>query len=264
MRYWQQLFLIMISLLMMSACATSQALDLSEKKTARAPQMVILKLDDIFDDNGAHPGWTRTFDYLNKEGITGTIGLVGQSLEHDNEALISWLLAQHAMGHEIWNHGYCHCKPEENGVEMREFRGTSYDYQLTQIQKTQEIAQEKLGLTLTSFGAPYNSTDSSTARALSKVEDISVWMFKETTAETDKKVLNRIAGLNIEYPVHNPDFNAFKEAYALHKDKPLLVIQGHPRSWVDDPARFERFVQIVDFLKAQGVIFTTPRAVLKN
>ncbi|HKK73482.1 MAG TPA: DUF2334 domain-containing protein [Saprospiraceae bacterium] len=220
---------------------------------------VILKLDDLWFEKGlVHPGWQQVVDFLNKEGVQGTIGLVCNSLEEGDETYYQWIKDREAEGYEIWHHGYCHCKPKIDGEEKREFRGTSYTYQLDHLTTAQQQAKDKLDITLRSFGAPYNSTDASTAQALAQLPDIKVWMYKETQSPTDKFVLDRIPEVNIEYPVHIPDFKKFKAGYEQFNKEPVLIIQGHPRSWVDDPTRFEAFKEIVLFLKSERVRFTTP------
>ena len=114
-------------------------------------------------------------------------------------------------------------------------------------------------MTFKSFGAPYNGTDQNTCQALAEIPDLQIWMFKETKYSTDKYLLNRTPKVNIEFPVHNPDFEQFKLGYEQFKSEPILTLQGHPRSWVKDERRFEDFKKIVLFLKNDGVTFTTPQ-----
>jgi peptidoglycan/xylan/chitin deacetylase (PgdA/CDA1 family) len=248
--------LIVLIFISLTACKSSQNLAASSDKP-----LIVLKLDDLWNEHGlVHPGWQQVIDYLNREKVTGTIGLICDSLEEGDSAYVQWIQDRAAEGYEIWHHGYCHCKPKVDGVEKREFRGTDYAYQADNIAKAQRLAQEKLGITLHSFGAPYNSTDEFTAQALAQIPDIKVWIYKETEAPTDKFVIKRIPEVNIEYPVHVPDLEQFKAGYNQFKEEPILVIQGHPRSWVEDSSRFETFKQIVHFLKSECVRFTTPYA----
>lgn len=226
---------------------------------AHTPQ-IILKLDDLWYEDGlVHPGWQKVVDFLNAEEVTGTIGLVGDSFLEGDSAYFQWIKDRHEEGYEIWNHGFCHCKPMEDSVQQREFRGMPFGYQLDNLRNTQRLAKEKVGLTLTCFGAPYNSTDSSTVAALAQIPELTTWMYQETSFYTDKTVLRRIPEVNIEYPVHIPDVEKFKAGYELFKSEPLLVIQGHPRSWTSDSTRWENFAEIIHFLKSEGVTFTTPR-----
>lgn len=226
--------------------------------TDHTPQ-VILKLDDLWYEDGlVHPGWQRVVDFLNAEEVTGTIGLVGDSFLEGDSAYFQWIKDRHQEGYEIWNHGFCHCKPMADSVEQREFRGMPFGYQLENLRNTQQLAKEKVGITLTCFGAPYNSTDSATAAALAQIPELTTWMYQETSFDTDKTILRRIPEVNIEYPVHVPDVEQFKAGYTQFKSEPVLVIQGHPRSWTEDADRWENFVEIIRFLKSEGVAFTTP------
>ena len=93
---------------------------------------------------------------------------------------------------------------------------------------------------------------------MAEIPDIKVWMYKETSSPTNKFLLNRIKEVNIEYPVHAPDFEKFKTGYDTYKSESVLIIQGHPRSWVENPERFEEFKKIIDFLILEEVTFTTP------
>ncbi|MEL7117916.1 MAG: DUF2334 domain-containing protein [Bacteroidota bacterium] len=247
-------FISCLILLLLSSCSSSKFF----KGDADQP-FVVLKLDDLWYEKGlVHPGWLQVVDFLNKEKVRGTIGLICDSLEEGNEDYFQWIKDRQAEGYEIWHHGYCHCKPTVDGEEKREFRGTSFEYQVEHLLKAQRLGKVKLDIEFKSFGAPYNSTDEFTAKALDQIPGLKVWMYKETKAPTNKYILKRISEVNIEYPVHVPDFEQLKAGYNKHKNEPILVIQGHPRSWVDDPARFETFKQIILFLKEEKVQFTTP------
>lgn len=230
---------------------------------ANLPQ-IILKLDDYGFSARTHPGWAQTMDYLNGQGVVASIGLVGRGLERPSRTSITWMQTQAALGHELWNHGYCHCRPEgvelPNGLRAAEFRGTDLDYQLDQLQRTQDLAKDKLGITLTAFGAPYNSTDATTLEALSQIPAITTWIYHNGPAPDGVTTLPRISAVNIEYPVHQPNFARFKQGFEQHLDADVLVIQGHPRSWVQDPERFAEFQKIIAYLQDQGATFTTPTA----
>jgi peptidoglycan/xylan/chitin deacetylase (PgdA/CDA1 family) len=220
---------------------------------------VILKLDDLWCKNDViHPGWGNVIEFLNSQDVRGTIGLIGSSLENDNPEYFAWVKEREQEGYEIWNHGFCHCRMEENGKEIREFRGKNLEEQAESILKTQQLAKEKLGITMQTFGAPYNSTDSNTIEAIEENSELKIWLYKDTELETSKYLLNRIPEVNIEYPLHIPDFAQFKAGYEKYRDEPILIIQGHPRSWTEDEDRFENFKQIILYLKKEEVIFTTP------
>lgn len=229
----------------------------------KAAPMVVLKLDDFRADGNVHPGWAQAFRFLDAHDVVASVGVIGEGLERPDPRAVEWLLASDARGHEVWNHGYCHCRSGAGVDEIREFRGAPLARQAQAIMRTQKLGEQVLGLSFTAFGAPYNSTDTATAQALAQVETLTVWMFKETsaaTAPTTKRQLARIAAVNIEYPVHIPDFDQFLAGYQANRDAPVLVLQGHPQSWVDEPERLAQFQRIVLYLKADGAQFITPTA----
>jgi peptidoglycan/xylan/chitin deacetylase (PgdA/CDA1 family) len=241
-------------LLSLASCSTTAPVVAETNKP-----YVILKLDDLWCKNDiVHPGWEKVVDFLNEEKVIGTIGLIGTSLEKDNPDYFAWIKKRKEEGYEIWNHGFCHCRTKEADNVIKEFRGKNLNEQLSSIVRTQELAKEKLGITLHTFGAPYNSTDEFTTKALAEITDLKVWLYKETSVPTEKYLMNRISEVNIEYPVHQPDFEKFKAGYEKYKTEPILIIQGHPRSWTEDINRFEEFKKIILFLKQEGVTFTTP------
>ncbi|WP_367391253.1 DUF2334 domain-containing protein [Lewinella sp. LCG006] len=253
MRSFFSIFFV-VFILLLNGCSTTK-----NRPAGSTRPMVILKLDDLwFEDGLVHPGWIQVVDFLNSMKVKGTIGIVGNSLEEGDSTYFNWIKQRHEEGYEIWHHGFCHCRHQEEEVEIREYRGENLAAQTESLLNTQQLAQEKLGITLRSFGAPYNSTDQHTASALAEIPDLKVWMYKETDCSTDKFLLPRIAEVNIEYPVHQPDFEQFKQGYEQFKNEPVLVIQGHPRSWVEDESRFEAFKRIILFLVEEKVTFVTP------
>lgn len=232
----------------------------TNSKSSQSTPVVILKLDDLKFDrkNVVDPGWTQVIEYLNEQNIVGTIGLIGNSLTRNTPDYFEWIKQRDAEGYEIWHHGYCHCRWDENGQQVREFQGSDFELQQQHLLDTQRLAKQKLGITFTTFGAPYNATDKNTAAILEQMDDIKIWLFKDSQYPSTKYVLNRVRQVNIEYPVHVPDFNKFKSGFNKHRDKDVLVIQGHPRSWVDDASRFEEFKKIIAYLQSENVQFTTP------
>ena len=254
--FWRRAPLLLM-LCVLSACASLQSQDAGVSDHP----MVVLKLDDYRADEGVHPGWANVFALLNRRGVIATIGVIGEGLERPDPAAVSWLLEQRARGHELWNHGYCHCRSGPDNSDIREFRGAGFPAQIAALRRTQYLAETVLGEPFTVFGAPYNSTDADTAQAIAQIPSLKVWMFKDTNAEiapTSLAQLRRAPELNIEYPVHIPDASRFIEAYRAAPLDQVIVIQGHPRSWANEPERFAQFSQIVDFLIAQDARFIGP------
>lgn len=225
----------------------------AEKKT---PPVILLKLDDV-TAAGAHgndpvsPRWQRVADYIEKNNLKGSFGIIGHALDEDNPALFKWIKDLNKRGRiEFWNHGYIDRKAED---KLGEFE-RSYEEQKSSLEKTQRLAKEKLGFELKAFGAHWSGANAETAKALENFPEIKmVFYFPETKG---KLLFERV--LTLENPTFVPDFEKFKAIYASHRaaDKPVLALQGHPNQW--DDKRWAGFVQIVEWLKAQGCVFMTP------
>ena len=131
------------------ACSEKQ-----KDQPSHSPPYVILKLDDLwFEDGLVHKGWIQVVDFLNKEKVKGTIGIIGSSLETDDKGYLNWVKTRHQEGYEIWHHGFCHCESIKDEKQIREYRGEGLEEQCISIEKTQFLAKQKLGITLRSFGA---------------------------------------------------------------------------------------------------------------
>lgn len=218
-------------------------------------QLVLLKADDVVFDNvnTISPRWSFFIEYIKSKNIKASLGLIGNSLEKGNESYYSYLKSLANSGYfELWNHGYTHILNgiDSNGNSFEEFLHTSFDYQVEHLLKTQDLALQKLNITLHTFGAPGNAIDTTTLKALNKVGEIKVWYFG--LEDSDKYVLKR--SVEIEYPTGNPDFNKFQINYTPLK--PYLVLQIHPNNW--DDKKFFEFKKVIDFLIQRGVTFINP------
>ena len=69
-------------------------------------------------------------------------------------------------------------------------------------------------------------------------------------------VLDRVADVNLERKVGEPDFNWFLEGYLKHPDREYFVLQGHPNTW--DDVKFAEVLKIIDYLIQQHAVFMTP------
>lgn len=222
-------------------------------------QVIILKADDMmFRDsiNLFFQEWDNYLDYIRAKKIPSSVGIIMSSLDQGTKAYAEKVRAlQVRDGIELWNHGYTHQLngTNEQGEKFHEFWNTSLAYQIGQLQKSQALAREKLGLTLRAFGAPGNQIDSNTVKALEAVPELQVWLYGKPGV-TSKLVLENLPGDQVEYPVHNPDFQKFRENY--DPTRPYLVLQYHPQSW--DERRLGEFKKVIDFLEQEGVTFVTP------
>lgn len=151
---------------------------------------------------------------------------------------------------EIWHHGYYHDKA--NRVE---FSGGTYDEQYKQLKDTIDLMQDKCGITLRTFGPPYNATDKVTIEALNNLPQMKVFFFPSVT-EGGTQLMLRESG-NLETDTGVVDYDKFVETYeSSKKDKPYLVLQGHPGNFSDQS--FENFKKIVEYLMAKNTVFMTP------
>ncbi len=219
---------------------------------APAP-VIILKLDDV-TRSGAHgqapvsPRWQRVADFVEREKIKASFGILGYSLEEDHEAYFTWIKDLAKRGSiEFWNHGF------ENRADR--FKGTPLAEQKEALLKVQRLAKQKLGLTLHVFGPHWGPTDKNTEAALAEIPEIRVWFFGPPRPQGGQVSLERT--LNLEATTFVPDFEKFKDGYErFGRLKPYLALQGHPNAWTDE--RWENFVKIVGYLKDKGCTFMTP------
>ena len=221
------------------------------------PIYVILKLDDL---TGNSPAWIRTVDYLKEKNVKSAIGIICKSLEKDRKPFEDWVKGVQKTGLvEFWNHGYDHATWKEGDKVMKEFRGPSYEQQKEHLTKSQQLSKAKLGITMHTFGAPFNGTDAATLKALGEDPDLKVFLYgnpRDAAVVPDLMIMERTQ-MNIENPLFVPNEAQVEHDYnILSKTKDLFVIQGHPNQW--DAKRFEEFKKLVEFLISKNVVFTTP------
>ena len=234
----------------------------AESGTSRkVPQVIILKLDDVVAHE-AHgrppvsPRWQRMADFIEKSSIKASFGIIGSSLEQDNQPYFDWIKNLHRTGIiEFWNHGYRNRKAED---KTGEFEG-SLEEQTAALRRTQTLAREKLGIELKVFGPHWSGTNRDTEKALATIPEIKAWFYGPKGSK--KLVFEQV--LTLENPIFVPDADKFKEIYESRaQDKHCLALQGHPNQW-DDP-RWQGFVKIIEYLKAKGCVFMTPSAYMEK
>jgi len=225
----------------------------ADASPAPSAPVIILKLDDV-TRSGAHgqapvsPRWQRVADFIEKENIKASFGILGYSLEEDHAAYFAWIRDLAKRGSiEFWNHGY------ENKADR--FKGMPLAEQKEALLKVQRLAKQKLDLTLHVFGPHWGATDKSTEAALAEIPEIRVWFFGPAKPQGGQVSLERT--LNLEATTFVPNFEKFKDGYErFGRLKPYLALQGHPNAWTDE--RWENFVKIVRYLKDKGCTFMTP------
>lgn len=234
---------------------------LAAAPASKAPQVIVLKLDDVVADrsNGRSPvsaRWQRTADFIEKSNLKASFGIIGYSLEQDNQAYFDWIKNLHAKGAiEFWNHGYRNRKAADKTGEFEE----SLQVQTAALQRTETLAREKLGIELKVFGPHWSGTNQDTEKALETIPEIKASFYDPKGSK--KFVFERI--LTLENPIFVPDPDKFKELYESRaQDQPCLALQGHPNEW--DDQRWQGFVKIIEFLRAKGCVFMTASEYLKS
>lgn len=244
----------------LAALMTMQAAPVAAQAVKKAPPPVVLKMDDLkpSGSNNAIPArWKAFVAVCDELGVKASLGLIGNGLENPSPEFVTWVQELNATGRfQLWNHGYTHAEyPKENGQRRAEFIGPDVATQRATTERTQKLAKDKLGITLTAFGTPFNVMDENTDQALSELPAIQEWFFGPGKPKAYKGVVlpRRV---NLEHPTMNPssagliaDFN--KNAATAD----VLVLQGHPGGWSDE--RLGEFRKAVVFLKEQGCEFLT-------
>lgn len=240
------------------ACLQSNAAEQLETDEIESVA-VILKLDDMVQREGAIPAkWQRVYEFAGEKGIPFSAGIIGNSLEDDAPEYFEGLIEWDASGNvELWNHGYDHKQWTEDGQKIREFQGSGYEHQIDHLKRSQELGEEKIGVTFVSFGAPYNATDSDTQKSLSEIPELKVWLYGERNNSTGMTVLRRNYKINLEAKTGQLVLEQFEYDYSSNNPGKVLVLQGHPMLW--DDQEFEVFKEIIAFLESQNVHFVLPR-----
>lgn len=226
---------------------------------------VVLKLDDL-TPKGAKSGepvsanWRRVVEFLKKEQVPASIGLIGAGCESASPEFWDWVKATFGEGSqfELWNHGYTHAeKPKVNGKRQCEFSGPSADEQRATWQKTFDLVKSKTGIEMTALGAPFNQVDGHTVEMLKATPQVRTWLYGWNNAPSSVVVVPRVCDL--EFPVMKPNFEKAQADFLAKGVGRTFAVQGHAGAW--KPAQFEEFKKYVLFLKSQNVTFVVPRDV---
>ncbi len=223
-------------------------------ESAISAPVVILKLDDLratTAPGGFSAAWSRLFTYAESKPLTLSVGIICNSLESSNPDYIASIRQIHTAGRvEFWNHGYLHVRDQPPGTS--EFKGTGLEYQRMNFQAGQRLARERLGFPFHTFGAPFNQVDAITRQVLEEDPEMQTWFFGLNSS----RIMSLSRWLNLEVATGVLDYDTFVAAYPAQRQRPYLVLQGHPGAW--DEANFITFTRIVDFLISDGVSFMTP------
>jgi hypothetical protein len=158
---------------------------------------------------------------------------------------------------EIWHHGLDHSRDNPSGTW--EFSGTSYAFQKLHFDSASGILKKKLGITVRTFGAPYNHNDTTFLTVMSEDRNMSVLLFGKPAPSKESCILNLDHRVNMERTTGDVNYDFFVGNYAIQKYKygDYMVLQGHPPKWTSDSLRNE-FKKIIAFLSSEGCEFVTP------
>lgn len=221
---------------------------------------VILKLDDLSAFPARLDAFQFAFDTIQAKGVKAGFGFLGVSINDlvaRKNALIAAVANWVATGKiEIWGHGFDH---QDYGGGVLEFKGRPYAEQLQHIQDTVNACQSMFGLTMKSWGAPFNDNDTNMITALEQVPQIKTLLYPTITTVpgTKRKLLFADYGVIVEPSAGVINYNQFVTNWNAKKAwKNKLIVQFHPGGW--DAASKTAFGQVIDFLKGQGVVWQLP------
>lgn len=229
--------------------------------------IVILKADDLGEIDEA---WARFMNIIQEEDICAGIGIITNNVKSPNTVNELQRIASKKQLNgfpviEFWNHGYNHYS---NG-NIKEFSGTSPDYQTEHIKLAQQFFIDTFKLPCHTFSAPYNRTCKETQKALAGFPEIKVWMCHEKLEETtganwknpkkneikqdDKQVV-----LYLDYLfLKGFNYKKINQNYKKDKSKPYILIQIHPANWKeDDFDSFQEFIRV--YKNDKQAVFMTP------
>lgn len=240
--------LLALALSMTTAFTMSTAAFGTAASAAERPKpVVIIKLDDL--TTNTVNGFQKAFDVIQKEGVKGGFGVIGNSLEDDGtkQAYYDKIKEWDKAGIEIWHHGYSHTEPE--------YHGSDYDAQYESFNKTVTLLKEKCGITVTSFGSPFNNSDAVTAQMIDeKFPQITNMMLSGDFGE--KNALRLPTRCDMEPATGKVSYDTFVTNYTKFQRSPYIVLQGHAGMW--DEASLSDFQKIIAFLKDKNSTFMTP------
>lgn len=212
--------------------------------------IIILRLDDLRSKTTGAFEWVLN-TALEKDVKVG-FGVIGDALEDSacNQRFIDFIKYTDSLGMEIWHHGYIHTNTE--------YKGSSYEKQLANFTRTYELMEQKCGISMHTFGPPYNVADNTAIKMITdNFPGINVFMgvTDSDNIASQTKLNNRII---IESATGIIDYDKFKTSYesAVARNYKCSVILGHPALWNETSRQY--FLDIIDFLKEQDCVFMTP------
>jgi peptidoglycan/xylan/chitin deacetylase (PgdA/CDA1 family) len=211
----------------------------------------IIKADDLLEDRTA---FHRLIALGAELDIPVSIGLITKSLQSGGR-YVTYLRGLDPDMVELWHHGWDH----QLSPARHEFSGSGLEHQREHLRRGLEIARRVLGIDLHTFGAPGNSTDGDTVRALAELEVFEVVFFRPDEVP-GKITLRPSLGIEASPGKLRPagELRAAYEAAQARHD-PLLVLQIHPAAYTE--ADWSSLATSLRFLsRDEGRRFALPTA----
>jgi peptidoglycan/xylan/chitin deacetylase (PgdA/CDA1 family) len=215
-------------------------------------QVIIFKFDDLTERS--QYAFQRVAEIVILKDCKAGFGIIAKSCEDNGEKEAYYNRVKNFVNTErieIWAHGYDHFL---NGVIVTEFLTMPYQHQYEHFKKSLDLVSEKCGITMRSFGAPGNRSDSTTISVINQFPQIEVFLLPFFSDSTNKQLL-LTSRVNMEKGTGNMDYDYFVNNYNANADRPYMILQGHPGVWKEEG--FDVFARIIDFLKTKGVTFMT-------
>ncbi len=228
---------------------------------ATAQRKILLKLDDLGSRNG-HSTAEPVLDLLLQRKIKAGLGVIATWLDSTaKQAYDKYIYAADEKGRkqfEIWNHGFDHSNKNQPDGNSPEFKGTGYAFQKEHLAKAHERVRQLLGVSMHTFGAPFNQSDTVTNKVLAEHNAYFVVLYSEDRSGLKGWMDNYNYRVDMEITTGQVNFDHFVADYERKKNKyqGMMVLQGHPNMW--DAARIAEFNKILDYLVAQKCTFILP------
>jgi len=222
-----------------------------------AQTKIVLKLDDIGAKNGSCKAMP-VMEYLLQRKVKASYGVIANRLDETAKDVLSPIIkAKDSLGNpmvEIWNHGLDHSRTGD----VFEFKNAPYEVQKSHFDSAHTLVKKYLGIEMSSFGAPYNATDSICLRVIAEHGSYKTLMFSRTEVSFTEPFIRLNNNVAMEKETGKPDFAYFMEQYNKHPEYrgTNMVLQGHPPYWT--PEGFAEFKKVLDFLDSEKCRYVLP------
>lgn len=233
--------------------------------------IVILKLDDLRDTT--FDKFNNVADFILENNLKASFGINGKYLlnKHKNHPLITNTKYWANTGSiEIWHHGWDHSKDgdrswyeykQRDKDERDEYSDitSNYDRQYRDFKNTMDIVEELCGVTMRTFGSPYNQNDETFVEVINQFPDMKVVFFPRTpiSKQMELSIKTSSGRLNIEDGTGNADYDYFLTNYnSYDHSMEYMVLQAHPGNFSNQA--MDSFKQICNYLVENGHTFMTP------